>query len=58
MGVRFAIRPSSELFISRPMPTTQCSTTSELQIIVEGLYNFDRVIGPFRFDYPLTVTAT
>ena len=28
------------------------------KIIVEGLYNFDRVIGPFRFNYPLTVTAT
>ena len=31
MGVRFAIPPSSELFVSRPMLTTQCSTTSGLQ---------------------------
>ena len=28
------------------------------KIIVKGLYNFDRVIGPFRFNYPLTVAAT
>ena len=58
VGVRFAIPPSSELFVSRPMLTTSAQPPQGFKIIVEGLYNFDRLIGPFRFNYPITVAAT
>ena len=58
MGVRFAIRPCSELTFLGPRRRLSAQPPESFKIIVEDLYDLVGVIGPFRFNYPLTVTAT
>ena len=52
------IRPSSKTAVARSLPMVQRSTTQSFKVIVEGFHNLDRIIRPFRFNHPLTVTAT
>ena len=41
-----------------PRRRLRAQPSQSFKIIVEGLNNFGRVVWPFRFNYPLTVTAT